>query len=204
MTRHRPTAPAARSPLCRRATLAGRGRVLAHRVCRDAYLPAHRGPGGHLARRQLCGGHLPRARRQHSPAVVSRAGATAPVEGISLQEQPQGTFAGPEIPFADLRSERHVFEHQRLFVLYDVERSSGPVSSSYTVDWKGEDLRGRIREGTEPHLRLHALTPCDEVALASGDPPQNKPANPRSLPLSDPEPVGRQPGKPVRQLLGAL
>ncbi|MBI3948135.1 MAG: hypothetical protein HY321_19615, partial [Armatimonadetes bacterium] len=33
----------------------------------------------------------------------------------------------------------------------------------------------------EPHLRLHALTPCDEVALASGDPPQNKPGNPRRL-----------------------
>jgi hypothetical protein len=49
------------------------------------------------------------------------------------------------------------------------------------VDWRAEDLRGRIMKGKEPHLRLHALTPCDEVALASGDPPQNKQGNPRRL-----------------------
>ena len=49
------------------------------------------------------------------------------------------------------------------------------------MDWRVEDTRNRIPEGSEPHLRLHALTPADEVALASGDPPQNKSGNPRRL-----------------------
>ena len=49
------------------------------------------------------------------------------------------------------------------------------------MDWKAEDRRGRIPHGAEPHLRLHALTPCNEIALASGDPPQNKSGNPRRL-----------------------
>ena len=53
-----------------------------------------------------------------------------------------------------------------------MERSQGAVRTPYTVDWKIEDLHGRIPEGCEPHLRLHALTPCDEVALATGDSPR--------------------------------
>ena len=60
-------------------------------------------------------------------------------------------------------------------------RSPGPVAAPYMMDWRAEDLRGRIAEGREPHLRLHALTPCDEVATASGDPPQNKSGTPRRL-----------------------
>ena len=46
------------------------------------------------------------------------------------------------------------------------------VQKPYTVDWRIEDIHGRIPEGREPHLRLHALTPCDEVALATGDSPR--------------------------------
>lgn len=56
--------------------------------------------------------------------------------------------------------------------LYDIARTPAPVDTSYTIGWKCEDRRGRIEEGREPHLCLHTLTPCDEVALASGDPPK--------------------------------
>jgi len=62
-----------------------------------------------------------------------------------------------------------------------VERSAGPVATPYTVDWTAEDNRGRIRADHEPHLRLHALTPSDEVALASGQPAPNQPGNLPSL-----------------------
>jgi len=31
-----------------------------------------------------------------------------------------------------------------------------------------------VPEGPEPHLRLHALAPCDEVALATGDAPHKR------------------------------
>jgi len=112
----------------------------------------------------------------HGPAE------TATVSGIQLTKQPTGTFASPEVKFATLEGELADFYRTSGFTyLYDVERTQQPVSGYYTVDWKAEDLRGRIKEGKEPHLRLHALTPCDEVALASGDPPQNKRGNPRRL-----------------------
>ena len=109
------------------------------------------------------------------------AAETATVKGIALVEQGEGTFAGPEVPFAKLDGDDAAFYKTSGFTyLYDVARSMGPVADSYTVDWKCEDLRGRIKEGKKPHLRLHALTPCDEVAVCSGDPPQ-RPGSPRRL-----------------------
>jgi len=112
----------------------------------------------------------------HGPAQ------TAAVQGLSLARQADGTFAGTDVPFAKLDGERDAFLKTSGFsYLYDVERSAGPVDACYTVDWKVEDLRSRIKDGSEPHLRLHALTPCTEVALASGDPPQNKAGAPRRL-----------------------
>ncbi len=112
----------------------------------------------------------------HGPAE------NATVAGLSLVKQPTGTFASPDVEFATLDGEQADFYKSSGFTyLYDVERSPGAVAGGYTVDWKAEDLRGRIKEGTEPHLRLHGLTACDAVALASGDPPQNKSGNPRRL-----------------------
>ena len=108
----------------------------------------------------------------HGPAEAAQ------VEGLDLVGQPEGTYAGADVPFAQLDDRLRRSGHS---YLYDVARSSSAVVGGYTVDWKAEDLRDRIAEGAEPHLRLHALTPCDEVALASGDPPQNKTGNPRRL-----------------------
>lgn len=108
--------------------------------------------------------------------------ATVNVSGISLARQAKGTFAGENVEFAQFYDDKPGcgYKGSGFMYLYDVERSK-PVTDGFTVDWKAEDNRGRITEGHEPHLRLHALTPCDEVALASGDPPQNKQGNPRRL-----------------------
>ncbi len=112
----------------------------------------------------------------HGPAE------TATVSGIGLVKQATGTFAGPDVEFATLTGEQEAFyKASGHTYLYDVERSAGPVDSPFTMDWKAEDLRGRIAEGKEPHLRLHSLSKCDEVATAAGDPPQNKRGNPRRL-----------------------
>ncbi len=100
------------------------------------------------------------------------AAETAKVAGLALAKQEAGTFAGPDVPFAKLDGDRASFYRQSGFTyLYGVERTTGRVDTPYTVDWKIEDKRGRVKEGQEPHLRLHALTPCDEVALATGDSP---------------------------------
>jgi oligo-alginate lyase len=110
------------------------------------------------------------------------AAETASVTGIDMVKQATGTFAGPDVEFATLSGELADFYKKSGFTyLYDVARSGGAVDSLYTVDWKCEDLRGRIAEGKEPHIRLHALTACDEVATAAGDPPQNKRGAPRRL-----------------------
>ncbi len=107
---------------------------------------------------------------------------TATLRGLPLTRQPTGTFAGPNVKFAEFYDGPVAgYAGSGFMYLYDVERSGQPVTGPYTVDWKAEDLRGRIATGKEPHLRLHALTACDEAALASGDPPQNKPGNPRCL-----------------------
>ena len=107
---------------------------------------------------------------------------TATVAGIQLAEQPTGTFMGPDVPFAKLDGDNAALYKTTGFTyLYDVARSGAPVAKPFTVDWKGEDLRDRIKEGKEPHLRLHSLSQSDEVATAAGDPPQNKPGNPRRL-----------------------
>ncbi len=122
-----------------------------------------------------------RGGNNHRPSYHGPA-ETATVSGIQLTKQATGTFAGPDVEFATLDGEQGDFYKKSGFTyLYDVERTQQPVSDCYTVDWKCEDLRGRIKEGKEPHLRLHALTPCDEVALCSGDPPQNKRGAPRRL-----------------------
>ncbi len=112
----------------------------------------------------------------HGPAE------TATVSGIEMVKQPTGTFASPDVEFATLSGDLADFYKKSGFTyLYDVARSGNAVDTYYTVDWKCEDLRGRIDEGKEPHVRLHALTPCDEVATAAGDPPQNKRNVPRRL-----------------------
>lgn len=101
------------------------------------------------------------------------AAETAKANGLTLVKQVTGTFAGADAPFAKLDGPHAASYRQSGFTyLYDIERSAGRVATPYTVDWSIEDKRGRIQQDTEPHLRLHALTPCDEVALATGDSPR--------------------------------
>ncbi len=103
---------------------------------------------------------------------------------IDMTKQASGTYAGEDVPFAKLDGpQRNYLQYSGHSYLYDVERSSGKVAEPYTVDWKlenGEGVTKRIAEGKEPHLRLHALTACDEVALATGDSPR-KHLSPRYL-----------------------
>ncbi|MFC1596593.1 heparinase II/III family protein [Planctomycetota bacterium] len=101
------------------------------------------------------------------------AAETAQVADLELVDQKTGTFAGPDVPLGTLDGPHAaVYQQSGFTYLYDVQRSAGRVDTPYTVDWTIEDIRGRIRKGKEPHLRLHGLTACDEVALATGDSPR--------------------------------
>ena len=115
-----------------------------------------------------------RARRGRNHRLSWHGAAeTAEVAGLTLTKQKAGTFAGPDVPFAKLDGDRAAFYKQSGFsYLYGIERSTGRAKTPYTVDWKIQNKRGRVKKGEEPHLRLHALTPCDEVAFATGDSPR--------------------------------
>lgn len=97
------------------------------------------------------------------------------VDGLNLTNQSGGTYAGQNIPLA---------AHPDGFpvgysYLYDVRRDGHP-GSAFQVDWAAGNYRG-IKTSDDIHLRFFGLTACNDVALAYGDPPQNKPGNPRRL-----------------------
>ena len=103
-------------------------------------------------------------------------------EGLDLTRQETGTYAGEDIPFGthydgppDGRYQGSGFAY-----LYDVSRAANPTSG-WWVDWTLRDTWD-TRIGEAPvHLRYRSLSPVDDVAMAWGDPPQNKPGNPRRL-----------------------
>ena len=101
--------------------------------------------------------------------------------GLSLVKQAGGTFAGEDVEFGEFYDGGKGWRYKGSGFMYlgDVQRSDGPVSNVFTVDWNDAGKHGRVKEGHDPHLRLHALTSCDEVALASGEPPKpDRPCNP--------------------------
>lgn len=98
--------------------------------------------------------------------------------GLMLRKQASGTYAGPDVPFESLP--RDWPRRAGYSFLYNVERAADPPAA-FTADYRAVDTRGRIAADREPHLRLHILTPLQEVALADGDPPQNKPKAPRRM-----------------------
>jgi hypothetical protein len=66
--------------------------------------------------------------------------------------------------------------------LRNVERDRNP-QRQFSVDWSVVDTWGSLPEGERGtvHIRLTMLGEFDEVALADGVPPRNKPGNPASL-----------------------
>lgn len=109
-------------------------------------------------------------------------GENTTVEGLELVKQGTGTFAGPNVPYGEFYDGKVGWRYKGAGFMYlDKPSRSGATKTPYTVDWPVEMRRERVRAGTVPHLRLHALTDCDEVALASGSPPQNKSGAPKWL-----------------------
>ncbi len=117
------------------------------------------------------GGRLHR-QSWHGPA------ADAESPQLRLVPQAKGTFAGEATAFGQLPEKWR--GHPGYMYLYDVRRDCKPPAA-FALDYRAEDRRKRIAPSRQPHLRLTCLTPCDEVALAHGDPPQNKSGNPRRL-----------------------
>lgn len=95
--------------------------------------------------------------------------------GLNLSTQSTGTYAGQNIPFA-AHAENFPLGYP---YLYNVRRDAHPADQ-FQVDWAAENYRG-IKASDGVHLRLFAFANCHDVAIANGDPPQNKVGNPRRL-----------------------
>ncbi|MFK7691581.1 heparinase II/III family protein [Paenibacillus sp. HJGM_3] len=114
-------------------------------------------------------------------------------EGLALERQTSGTYAGPDVAFgepfdADPALRLRDYKGSGFHYLSDVERDAAPPST-FAVDWAIRDTWGvlgaayaeDVRQGDGIHLRLTMLTDADEVALADGHPSTNRPGNPERL-----------------------
>lgn len=122
-------------------------------------------------------------------------GAEGPVvtAGLSTIDQGSGTYAGEDVPkpgkgenTAYNRNGDHTAWGGKQFnngfnYLYDVSRDAAPPDR-FSVDWNVQDTWDALDDESagDVHLRLTMLGEFDEVALASGDPP-NRRRNPDSL-----------------------
>ena len=102
------------------------------------------------------------------------AEGTVATEGAELQKQNGGSYAGKAIEYGSNDPSGFAW-------LKNVTRAANP-EKGFRVDW---DIADTWKSFTNPdddvHLSLTMLTDVDELALADGIPPQNKPGNPKSL-----------------------
>ncbi|NLF16352.1 MAG: hypothetical protein GX595_03730 [Lentisphaerae bacterium] len=95
--------------------------------------------------------------------------------GLNLTRQPTGTFAGPEVPYAEFYDDalEDGYTGSGFMYLRDVQRGQATAATAW-ADWDIVDKDGTIPEGRDPHLRLYMLSPVDEVAVAIGEPPHHR------------------------------
>lgn len=98
-------------------------------------------------------------------------------DGVTLVAQDGGSYAGPDVyppdPSAPPRAGASGFDW-----LGAVQR--GEPDGPFSIDWDITDTYD-VLDGQDVHLRMSVLGELDEVALADGIPPRNKPGNPASL-----------------------
>ncbi|CAG7620444.1 hypothetical protein PAESOLCIP111_02274 [Paenibacillus solanacearum] len=105
-------------------------------------------------------------------------------EGLSFTAQPGGSYAGPDIEYGKRPASDSVtgsgYNGSGFHWLKNVQRDSAP-SERFSVDYDVTDTWHVLPKEENIHMRLTMLGQVDEVALADGVPPQNKPGNPASV-----------------------
>jgi hypothetical protein len=96
--------------------------------------------------------------------------------GLQLQVQEKGSYAGENI----LKGTKAKGFPVGYSFLYNVKKDERPPAN-FMLDWKVEAGYRGVTDKDDIHLRMYAVSPSDDVALADGDPPQNKPGNPKTL-----------------------
>lgn len=111
------------------------------------------------------------------------AGETVSTEGLALISQPTGTYAGPHMAFGEKERDQPSgagYKGSGFHYLRRVQRDVNPPSA-FSVEWEIQDTWKMLPEVADIRLRLTMLSDADEVALADGEPPRNKPGNPKRL-----------------------
>lgn len=107
------------------------------------------------------------------------AEGTVTADGLSLAPQDGGTYAGADVAQppddADPDSSASGFDW-----LINVERDTEPPAQ-FSLDHDIVDTWDVHESEPNLHLRATFLADFDEVALADGEPPRNKPGNPETL-----------------------
>ncbi|WP_409345267.1 heparinase II/III family protein [Paenibacillus sp. MBLB4367] len=103
-------------------------------------------------------------------------------EGLTLQAQRSGTYAGPDVEYGVRPDSKEGpgYEGSGFHYLHQVRHDEAP-GDTFAVDWTAVDTWGMLERPGPVHLRLTMLGDYDRVSLAEGIPPRNKPGNPQSL-----------------------
>lgn len=107
-------------------------------------------------------------------------------EGLNFTAQPTGTYAGPNVAYAQRYDDIDgpLYMGSGFHYLKNVERDASP-SEQFSIDWNVKDTWNVYGQGsgspTDVHLRLTMLGHVNDVALADGVPPTNKVGNPATL-----------------------
>ncbi|TBL70829.1 hypothetical protein EYB31_31780 [Paenibacillus thalictri] len=99
-------------------------------------------------------------------------GGTVTTNGLNLNKQSGGTYAGEQVGYADSGYNNN--STSGYDYLTDVSRDSKP-RSDFSVDWKVDN------DSRDVHLKLTMSGDYSEAALATGVPPQNRTGNPDRL-----------------------
>ncbi len=105
-------------------------------------------------------------------------------EGLNLTTQAAGTYAGANVLFGVRPSNDSTagsgYTGPGFHWLGNVERDQAPADQ-FSVDYDIVDTWNVLKQPEDIHLRLTMLGSVDDVALADGVPPRNKPGNPDDL-----------------------
>ncbi|MBB6735589.1 heparinase II/III domain-containing protein [Cohnella zeiphila] len=105
-------------------------------------------------------------------------------EGLNLTPQETGSYAGPDVEYGVRPADDSVsgsgYAGPGYHWLKNVRRDNDP-SSQFSVDWHITDTWKVLQNPEDIHVRMTMVGENDDIALADGVPPQNKPGNPKSL-----------------------
>ena len=99
-------------------------------------------------------------------------------DGIRFVPQEGGSYAGPEVPYADDLYSRLWCDG---FNYLDEVRRCDSTDPDFTLDWQLEDNWHLWQQPRDVHLKLHMLSGVQSAALCRGIPPQTKPGNPKAM-----------------------